>query len=102
MKLSKQLIIIAFLAMLFVVGCTQTPQPKGDGMGSGQQLNMTTEEKDALTAQRVALALAACEDKQEGDACVTETPRGTIDATCTTVEEGLVCGQVGSGTRNIE
>ena len=83
--MKKLLIIIIIMGLVFLLGC-HSRNFKRDRF-----MNLTEEEKQEMIQERQQTMIDTCEDKNGGDICSIESPRGSIEGLCTLRNESLLC-----------
>ncbi len=89
MKKTALLIFFLMLSAAIVIGCSSNRLNRG--YGPRRNLNMTEEERQQMFGEMQQKAIESCKDKNEGDSCQLESPRGEISGVCNLREENLVC-----------
>jgi len=94
MQKYQYLTIIAIAALFVLSSCSSAPpSPTGDhfgprgGFGRG---NMTDEQRQQMMDQMRQSGIDACQGKSNGEDCMMENPRGQINGTCSTSDDGSV------------
>ncbi len=88
----KRMILLMVFLMVYVVifsGCSDRPDFRDGQFGRGA--NITEEQRQQMFEERQQKAIEACQEKNEGDGCILESPRGDIEGNCKILDENLIC-----------
>lgn len=91
MKKRMLLMIFLILGIVIILGCSSTKSNTRDRKEFGRGLNLTEEERQQMFEEMQQIATEACQDRNEGDDCVFETPRGEMNGICKILDKNLVC-----------
>ena len=96
MKKTTSILIFLMLGIFVLSGCSSTEQrifPQRDEFQGvpDTMANISEEERQQLFEERQQQAIDSCQDKNEGDACIFESPRGETQGVCKNIDNNLVC-----------
>ena len=92
------------LSSFLLVGCSSEPSSrfqKREGISANfprdgqfqfnRSMNISEEDRQEMMEERQQLAIEACKDKDDGDACQLQARMGESDGICKFIDEDLVC-----------